>query len=345
MNRITRNLVVVLLVAVSSLIVAAALIFVELRSGRQLYGYTLWTYVPAGAIGAGLVAAAGFYLAFRVLRVRPSKLALIAVVVFAAGTVFLVDSVDFGLSTTDRRSIADAAAFTQFLGNSLANSPLKIAFAGASDSGSSSGSGTVSDQVMGAVPQVASDNDASVQTISGGVQNALASNKVNPANAFSGVQQRVAGMQAFGSGVASHGAMLEFAALQFAGFVLGGLFAFSQLRSISYCDSCEAFLSKKGLQTRYFDTMRDIQGSIDDFLTKVKGRQYRQSIQVHAEEGSAAKTKSSAFASSVEIRQCKGCQRHRLQFSARRKEGRGWKDISMLGYTTFCLEPIDVARG
>jgi hypothetical protein len=91
--------------------------------------------------------------------------------------------------------------------------------------------------------------------------------------------------------------------------------------------------------------MREIQGSVDDFLTRVKARQFRQSIQVHAGVGSAAKTGSSAFASSVEIRRCKACHRHRLEFSAMRKEGGSWKDISMLGHTTFCLEPIDVARG
>ena len=57
------------------------------------------------------------------------------------------------------------------------------------------------------------------------------------------------------------------------------------------------------------------------------------------------KTHLSEFASTVEISQCKGCHRHRLQFSAQKKKGMSWKEISMLGYTTFCMEPIDVMSG
>jgi hypothetical protein len=33
-----------------------------------------------------------------------------------------------------------------------------------------------------------------------------------------------------------------------------------------------------------------------------------------------------------------------VEFSARHKEGESWKEIPVLGYSAFCLEPIDVMR-
>ena len=93
MNRITRNLIVVLLGIGSSLITAAVLVFVELRSGQSLFSETALTYVPVGAIGAGLVSAVGYYLGSRIMRLRPPTAMLIAIVAIAAGSVFAMDSI------------------------------------------------------------------------------------------------------------------------------------------------------------------------------------------------------------------------------------------------------------
>jgi hypothetical protein len=163
-------------------------------------------------------------------------------------------------------------------------------------------------------------------------------------DAMAGAKQRLAGVQAFGSNMLSHGAWLWMATLQFAGFALASILAFLLLRHVSYCDECMIFLSKKGEQTRYFNREREIQGSVDEFLTKAKARRFRQSIEAHAGIGSKEKKKTSEYASTVEISRCPGCHRHRLKFSARCKKGMTWKDISMLGYEAFCLEPIDVMR-
>ena len=47
----------------------------------------------------------------------------------------------------------------------------------------------------------------------------------------------------------------------------------------------------------------------------------------------------------IEIRRCAGCEKHRLKFSARRKDKNGWKEIGVLGQTAFSMEPLDLARG
>jgi hypothetical protein len=226
------------------------------------------------------------------------------------------------------------------VGNALAQSPLRAAFLGTSGS---SGAGAAPGMAA-----TAGDNNSNVQGIGGGVQgmlntgNALSAD--NMSDAMASARQRLQNVQALGSSVLSQGAWLWLATLQFVGFALAGVLAFVALRHVSYCDECLIFLSKKGEQTRYFNREPEIQGSVDEFLSKAKARRFRQSIEAHAGVGSKEKKKTSEFSSTVEISRCPGCHRHRLKFSARCKKGMSWKDISMLGYEAFCLEPIDVKR-
>lgn len=128
------------------------------------------------------------------------------------------------------------------------------------------------------------------------------------------------------------------------GFALGGVLACIHLRSLTFCDDCLMFLNLKGKQTRYYDREREIYGMTDEFLSKAKIRRYQQSVEAHSAIGAAEKKKTSEYASTVEISQCKGCQRHKLSFRARHKKGLKWKDIKVMGYETFCLEPINVMR-
>jgi len=343
MNRLTRNLIVVLLGVVSSLLTAAVVCFLELRFGRPLFSYTLWTYVPAGAIGVGLVAAAGYALGSHRMRMRPPRLMLLAIVAISVASVWVIDSVEYGMMW-GRPQVSNLPAVGQFLATSFGNSPLKISFGGgSSDSGlGGSGSGKASDQM----PSLAGESNAGVAGIGGGVSGMLASGNAlsadNISSSMSGLEKRLQSMQSLGSTVMDHGLVLELAALQLAGFLIGGVLAFWYLRSLAYCEDCQEFLSKKGEQTRYFDWERDIQNSVSDFLTTVKARRFKQSIEAHSGAGTVEKRPSSEFASTVEISRCKGCLRHQLKFSARRKKGIAWKDISMLGYEAFCMEQIDV---
>jgi hypothetical protein len=347
MSRIVRNLIVIFLGAASSLIVASVLFWLALRGGRSLFSITVASWVPAGAIGAGVVAAAGYYAGSRLLRLRPARIMLAAILLFSAGTVYLMDSVDFGLMRINRKSIHGVGSMGGFVSEALAQSPLRMAFAGggSGDAASSTGAAPSSGAAAAAV---AGDSNSSVAGIGGGVQgmlntgNALSAD--NMGDAMSGAKQRLQGVQAFGSTMLSHGWWLWTATLQFVGFALAGLVAFIALRNISYCDECMVFLSKKGAQTRYFNREREIQGSVDEFLSRAKARRFRQSIEAHAGFGSKEKAKTSEYSSTVDISLCPGCHKHRLRFSARCKKGITWKDITMLGYEAFCLEPIDVMR-
>jgi hypothetical protein len=135
-----------------------------------------------------------------------------------------------------------------------------------------------------------------------------------------------------------------YAALQIIRFALGGLVIYSHLTSLPYYEVCTLYLSKKGEQTRYFDNRKDMQNSIDGFLSKVQDKQFQQSIQFHAETGSAALKAVHVYSSTIKIERCKGCEKHWLKFSARHKTENDWKDISDLGYSTFCMDRVDVMK-
>jgi hypothetical protein len=76
----------------------------------------------------------------------------------------------------------------------------------------------------------------------------------------------------------------------------------------------------------------------------MKLHQLAESILAHFGVGSGEKSHLSEFASTIEIRECKQCHTHRLNFSARRKKGQNWQNIKVLGHTAESLEPIDVVR-
>jgi hypothetical protein len=354
MNRITRNLAIVSFVAVSCLLAVASLVFVELRFGTPILNYTVYSFVPAGAIAAGLAAAAAFYLGSLALRVRPATAIFGVVVLAAAASVFVADSVDYGLMTVNRKSIADVSSFGNFMAYAMTNNPLIGAFTGnngRSGGHSSGSSGPGNSAAAGAAPvasQVANDSNSSVAGIGGGVSGMLATGNAlsadNVSNSMSGVEHRIEGLQSLTAGVVSHAWVLELAGLQLVGFALGGLLACYHLRSLASCDECLLLLNRKGAQTRYFDREREIYGMTDEFLSKAKIRRYQQSVEAHSVGGLKEKRKTSEYAATVEISHCKGCQRHKLKFSARRKKGMTWKDIKMLGYEAFFLEPIHLIQ-
>ena len=278
MGRFTQNLVVALFGAVTSIITAAILVFVELRFGWALYSYTLWFVIPAGAICAGLVASSGYYFGSRLLNFRPTRNLLLAIVAISGGVFFLIYWLEYVLLTVNGKSISEVVSLGQFLNYSLSHTAIRFGLRG---------------HPIG---------DA-VDIGSGGYL---------------------------------------YAALQIMGFAIGGLAVYGHLISLPFCGDCKLYLSKKGYQKRYFENPEDMQNSVAAFLAKVRDNQLQQSIQVHAETGSTAINAANVFSSFIEIKRCKACEKHWLKFTAQRKAGDDWKDISDLGYATFCMERVDV---
>lgn len=280
MNRLIQNLAVTLFGAVTSIITAAILVFVELRFGWALYSLTFWFVIPAGAIGAGLIAASGYYYGARLLNFRPTRNFLWVIVAISAGTFFFIYWLEYMLITVDGNSISDAASFGRFLNYSLSHTAMRFSIRG---------------RPIGDAVDIG-----------------------------------------FGGYL--------YAALQIIGFAIGGIGVCGHLISLSYCDDCKLYLRKKGDQKRYFESPEDMQNSVAGFLAKAQDNQLQQSIQVHAETGSTAIKTASVFSSTIEIKRCKGCEKHWLKFSAQRKVENHWKDVSELGYATFCMDRIDVMK-
>ena len=344
MNRITRNLAVLLCAAVASLATIAALLFFQTRSGRPLYDFAVLNYIPAGAIGAGLIAAVVMLGCALLLRARPAPIVLIGLVVVSAGSVFLAQSAEVTLAPVGRAAAADPATFGQLLLTSVLHSQLQ--FTDPSHESSSSSSSPLNPGVAHALPQTAGDSDAQVQGISSGVQGVVASQDVG-ANVSAGGVQRIGeigdDLHSIGSTVQNHGAQWLTMALQAVGFLLGGLLVYSFLRSRPYCDECSVLLSGKGTQKRYFDRLEEINGSVEDVLAKAKDRRLQLSINAHSTRGAAQKGKLTEFASILSVSRCALCHTHRMDFRAMRKSGASWKEIDVLAYSASSFDPIEIA--
>ncbi|HEY4382481.1 MAG TPA: hypothetical protein VGN01_19185 [Acidobacteriaceae bacterium] len=343
MSGIIRNIAVILFGAVTSVLTAAVLLFLEARSGQALFGYQLWQYVPVGAVGAGLLAAIGYLLGSLVLRVRPANVVAVAIVLVAGFTVFMGQSAELGMMMlAGRNQPRDVASFTHFLGDSVMHTQLSFSLGGGDSSSSSSSSASSSFGAAPSMPSTGGGSDSRTDGISSGVSNMMATQDVSNMGPVHQVGQMGDDIHSLGAGVSRHSTQWAVWALQVVGFAIGGLLAFSYLRTLSFCKNCMLLLSKKGAQTRYYDRSDDIRSSTDDVLTAARSRRLQQSIAAHKEKGSKKRGKWSEFASTIEILRCGGCNTHRLSFSARRKEGAGWKEIAPMAYSASSLEPLNV---
>ena len=343
MNRITRSLAVLLCALLSSLITVSVFLFAEARSGQPLFSYVIANYIPAGAIGAGLIAAVGLLVCAFVLRARLAPVVAIAFCAMSAGAVYVAQSVELTLPSAGHIAAQDPATFLQYLANSTLNSQLQ--FTNPHSENSASASVSVNPGVGKAIPQSGAEGDAQVQSISSGVQGVVASQDMGTNVASSGAQrisQIGDNIQSLGSNVQNHGGQWVVMALQILGFSIGSLLVYSLLRSRPYCEDCNLLLSRKGAQTRYFDRLDEINGSVEDVLAKAKNRRLQLAIQAHGARGEAKKGKGTAFASTIKVSLCSRCQSHRMDFRAMRKSGGSWKEIPVLGYTASSFEAIEV---
>ncbi len=347
MDRIPRNIGVVLFGAVSSLLTVALLAFLQARSGESLYGLSAWTYVPVGAIGAGFVGAVGYLVGALALRIRPGVLLVAGVFAIAAGVHLYVRNLDTGmLMATNRASLANPKTFTRFAAASLMHTRMPdLSLGGSKSSDDSTDASSTAPAAEG--PHIDTQGDERVEGMAGGVGGMLA--KADMGTQLGGsstgkLAQMDGSLQSIDKGVQSNGLTWLVATLQIAGFAMGGLVVIAYLRSLDYCNACMSFLNTKGRQTRYFNSSNGVHSSVDDFLAWMKSQKLQEGILAHYQVGSGKKHNFSEYSSTIEIRTCGGCITHRLEFSARRKTKGSWKDIKLLRHTATSLEPIDVTR-
>ncbi len=348
MGRILRNLIVILVGAVTSVLTAALLFLMGLRGGDSLLNMTAWSYVPIGAIAAGFLAAIGYYIGALILRVRPGIILLAGVFAISAGTHLYLRHMDEGvLMAAHRENLSNPKVFAKFATTSLWTTRLPdLAFgsgkSGSSSGGSDSGSGT---QAEG--PHIDSQGDAQVDGMAGSVGTMLSKADMGTQLGAGGggkISQMGDNLDSASKGLGNKATEWLTEALQILGFALGGVVIYALLRSLPYCEACGEFLARKGAQTRYFLTERALRNSVDDFHERMKVHELTESILAHFGVGSGEKSHLSEFASTIEIRECKSCHTHRMHFTARRKKGQSWQNIKVFGHTAESLDPIDIVR-
>src|SRR5450631_761701 len=205
MNGIIRNIAVVLIGALASILTAAFLLFLEARSGQTLISYAIWTYIPLGAIGAGFVAAVGYMAGSLVLRVRPAQVVAFAIVAISASIVFLSQGAELGLMMAGKNRPTNVAAFSQFLGSSVTHTQLHLPSMGdSSDSGSSSSSSSSSFGAPPSLPGSSGGSDSRTDGISSGVSNMMATQDVSNVGPMKQIGNLGSSVDSIGTGVKSH---------------------------------------------------------------------------------------------------------------------------------------------
>jgi hypothetical protein len=126
MNKRLQDISVVVATAVTAVLTAVVLAYVERAFNVALYSYMLWFIIPAGAILAGLVAASGCYIAARLLNHRPTRFVLIGVLAVSAMTFFLINYLDYASLMVDRLPARDAIPFTTYLAISLSDMSMSL---------------------------------------------------------------------------------------------------------------------------------------------------------------------------------------------------------------------------
>jgi hypothetical protein len=348
MDRIVKNLAVILCGAVASVVTAAALFLMGLRGGDSLLDLTAWTYVPLGVIAAGFLAAIGYYAAASVLGARPGVILLAGVFAISAGTHLYIRHMDIAaMMATNRAALANPKVFAKFATTSLWSTRLPdISLGGGKSDSASRGS---SDAAPAATegPHVDTQGDANADGMAQGVGGMLAKADMGTQLGAGGtgkMSQMGNSIDSVGKGVANEGTQWLASTLQILGFALGGVVVYGMLRTLPYCQACSQFLTQKGTQTRYFLTERALRNCVDEFHGRMKVHQLGESILAHFGVGSGEKSHLSEFASTIDIKECSQCHTHRMQFSARRKKKQSWKSIKVFGHTAESLEPIDIVR-
>ena len=353
MGRIVRNLIVILVGAVTSVLTAAALFLLGI-GGDSLLEMTAWTFVPVGAIAAGFVAASGYYVAARILRVRPGVVLLAGVFAISAGTHLYIEHMDEGvLMSTNRVALVQPKNFVWFATTSLWTTRLPdFSMGGGKGSSSSGSSGGGSDSgsegpAQQEGPHIDSGGNSEIDGMASGVGTMLAKADMGTQLGAGGggkIAQMGGNIDSTGKNFGNKATQWFNEALAILGFALGGMVIYALMRTLPYCATCGEFLARKGEQTRYFLTERALRNCVDDFHERMKGHQLAESILAHFGVGSGEKSHLSEFASTIQIQECKSCHTHRMSFSARRKKGQSWQNIKVFGHTAESLDPIDIVR-
>lgn len=115
MSNILKDLAITLFGVLSSFIAVFILFLLEKYCDISIYALTLYYIIPIGAVGAGFIAASGYYVGALVLNHRPSYLLLVNMIILSVGTFFLTYLVYYQLATYKGQPLSDFMSYSQYL--------------------------------------------------------------------------------------------------------------------------------------------------------------------------------------------------------------------------------------
>lgn len=121
---------------VTSLLTALLVTVTERLTGFDVFTFSLWFIIPAGAIGTGIAAASGYYFGSLYFHTRPNLLLLLQMVVVSGFTQLLIYYIQYAtLILDDGRRVSDLIPFARYLDFALTTAHYRVGRAGQVDTG------------------------------------------------------------------------------------------------------------------------------------------------------------------------------------------------------------------
>ena len=111
---------------ISSVLVVAILVYMELEWEFAFYSLMHWFVIPTGAIIAGIGAAGGYYLGALLLNSRPTPKILFNMVAISVGTYFTLNYVTYLLLEVEGQRVVELVDFQEYMDVILTNMSMTI---------------------------------------------------------------------------------------------------------------------------------------------------------------------------------------------------------------------------
>lgn len=100
---------------VTSVATAVVVATIDALTGFNLFTFSIWLVLPAGAIVCGGLAASGYFFAAKHFHERPTPLLLVQMLVIAAATQLLIYWLEYEAATVDGTRIAGLVSFADYM--------------------------------------------------------------------------------------------------------------------------------------------------------------------------------------------------------------------------------------
>lgn len=126
MKNLFKDIFIILLGALTSLLTALVLYWIESHWEISFYSLMVWFVIPAGAGVSGFAAASGYYLGARFFNYKPKKIFLIGILGVSIGTYLFIQYLDYSLLEVKGESVAHYLSFWEYLDISLTNTSVQF---------------------------------------------------------------------------------------------------------------------------------------------------------------------------------------------------------------------------